>query len=124
MLAAQARNYGLGRVVATQASKGLHSQIPGNAATQFFGLLNAPVHIEAAREMVRSTPATCQAFPDSAAGSSTSRLRVSRSERRGLRCASVTVPRALCPLRRVVPSPKVITPDGLPVTRARLLFSP
>jgi hypothetical protein len=53
MLASQARKYGLGLVFATQAPKGLHSQIPGNAATQFFGLLNAPVHIEAAREMAR-----------------------------------------------------------------------
>ncbi|MGC5032028.1 ATP-binding protein [Micromonospora sp. DT229] len=53
MLASQARKYGLGLVFATQAPKGLHNQIPGNAATQFFGLLNAPVHIEAAREMAR-----------------------------------------------------------------------
>ncbi|MDQ7911185.1 ATP-binding protein [Phytohabitans sp. ZYX-F-186] len=53
MLASQARKYGLGLIFATQAPKGLHSQIPGNAATQFFGLLNAPVHIEAAREMAR-----------------------------------------------------------------------
>ncbi|QSB17244.1 ATP-binding protein [Natronosporangium hydrolyticum] len=53
MLASQARKYGLGLVFATQAPKGLHSQIPGNASTQFFGLLNAPVHIEAAREMAR-----------------------------------------------------------------------
>ena len=53
MLASQARKYGLGLVFATQAPKGLHSQIPGNAATQFFGRLNAPVHIEAAREMAR-----------------------------------------------------------------------
>ncbi|UWZ40687.1 ATP-binding protein [Dactylosporangium roseum] len=53
MLASQARKYGLGLVFATQAPKGLHSHIPGNAATQFFGLLNAPVQIEAAREMAR-----------------------------------------------------------------------
>ncbi|MBP2703037.1 DUF87 domain-containing protein [Microbispora sp. RL4-1S] len=50
-LASQARKYGLGLVFATQAPKGLHNRIPGNAATQFFGLLNAPVHITAAREM-------------------------------------------------------------------------
>ncbi len=53
MLASQARKYGLGLVFATQAPKGLHTQIPGNAATQFFGLLNAPAHSEAAREMAR-----------------------------------------------------------------------
>ncbi|MEV7010090.1 DUF87 domain-containing protein [Streptosporangium sp. NPDC051022] len=53
-LAAQARKYGLGLVFATQAPKGLHNWIPGNAATQFFGLLNAPIQIEAAKEMARS----------------------------------------------------------------------
>ena len=50
-LASQARKYGLGLVFATQAPKGLHNQIPGNATTQFFGLLNAPAQIAAAREM-------------------------------------------------------------------------
>ena len=50
-LASQARKYGLGLVFATQAPKGLHNQISGNATTQFFGLLNAPVHIDAAREL-------------------------------------------------------------------------
>lgn len=50
-LASQARKYGLGLVFATQAPKGLHNQIPGNAATQFFGLLNAPIQIAAAKDM-------------------------------------------------------------------------
>ncbi|MGW0071027.1 ATP-binding protein [Streptosporangium sandarakinum] len=54
VLAAQARKYGLGLVFATQAPKGLHNQIPGNAATQLFGLLNAPAQIEAAKEMARA----------------------------------------------------------------------
>src|SRR6185369_11609207 len=36
-LASQARKYGLGLVFATQAPKGLHNQISGNATTQFFG---------------------------------------------------------------------------------------
>ncbi len=53
-LASQARKYGLGLIFATQSPKGLHNQIPGNAATQFFGLLNAPVQIEAAREVARA----------------------------------------------------------------------
>ncbi|MEU5865260.1 ATP-binding protein [Nonomuraea sp. NPDC047529] len=53
MLASQARKYGLGLVFATQAPKGLHNQIPGNCATQFFGLLNAPIQISAAREMAQ-----------------------------------------------------------------------
>jgi len=50
-LASQARKYGLGLIFATQAPKGLHNQIPGNATTQFFGFLNAPVQIAAAKEM-------------------------------------------------------------------------
>ncbi|NUP79931.1 MAG: ATP-binding protein, partial [Nonomuraea sp.] len=54
MLASQARKYGLGLVFATQAPKGLHNQIPGNCATQFFGLLNVPVQIGAAKEMARA----------------------------------------------------------------------
>ncbi|GAA2850592.1 helicase HerA domain-containing protein [Nonomuraea rubra] len=54
LLASQARKYGLGLVFATQAPKGLHNHIPGNSATQFFGLLNAPIQITAAREMARS----------------------------------------------------------------------
>ncbi|GGO01032.1 hypothetical protein GCM10010116_01770 [Microbispora rosea subsp. aerata] len=53
-LAAQARKYGLGLVFATQAPKGLHNRITGNAATQFFGLLNAPAQISAARELARA----------------------------------------------------------------------
>lgn len=53
-LSSQARKYGLGLVFATQAPKSLHNGIPGNAATQFYGLLNAPAQIEAAREMARA----------------------------------------------------------------------
>lgn len=53
-LAAQARKYGLGMVYATQAPKGLHNVATGNAATQFFGHLNSPVHIQAAKELARA----------------------------------------------------------------------
>jgi hypothetical protein len=53
-LASQARKYGLGLVFATQAPKGLHNRIAGNAATQFFGFLNSPVQIAAAREMAQA----------------------------------------------------------------------
>jgi hypothetical protein len=53
-LASQARKYGLGLVFATQAPKGLHNRIPGNTATQFFGLLNSPVQISAARDMAQA----------------------------------------------------------------------
>jgi DNA helicase HerA-like ATPase len=52
-LSSQARKYGLGLVFATQAPKGLHNQIPGNAATQFYGLLNSPAQIATATEFAR-----------------------------------------------------------------------
>ncbi|MGI5500852.1 helicase HerA domain-containing protein [Lentzea sp. CA-135723] len=53
-LASQARKYGLGMVYATQAPKALHNVVSGNAATQFVGLLNAPVQIQAATELARA----------------------------------------------------------------------
>jgi DNA helicase HerA-like ATPase len=54
MLASQARKYGLGLLFATQAPKGLHNQIPGNATTQFYGRLNSPAQIDAANDMARA----------------------------------------------------------------------
>jgi hypothetical protein len=54
VLASQARKYGLGLVFATQAPKGLHNRIPGNAATQFFGYLNSPSQIATARDIARA----------------------------------------------------------------------
>ncbi|HKD96323.1 MAG TPA: DUF87 domain-containing protein, partial [Micromonosporaceae bacterium] len=50
-LVQQARKYGLGLVFATQAPRGLHNRIPGNAATQFYGRLSANAQIAAAREI-------------------------------------------------------------------------
>ncbi|MCV7226283.1 helicase HerA domain-containing protein [Mycolicibacterium komossense] len=52
-LSSQARKYGLGLVFATQSPRGLHNNIPGNAATQFYGLLNSPAQIAVAKEMAR-----------------------------------------------------------------------
>lgn len=52
-LVSQARKYGLGLVFATQAPRGLHNYVPGNAATQCYGLLNSPAQIAVAREMAR-----------------------------------------------------------------------
>ena len=57
-LASQARKYGLGLVFATQAPKGLHNGVSGNAATQFYGLLNAPAQIAAVQEIARAKGAT------------------------------------------------------------------
>ncbi|GLZ36579.1 DUF87 domain-containing protein [Actinokineospora sp. NBRC 105648] len=50
-LVAQARKYGLGLVFATQAPKGIHNRIVGNAATQYFGFINSPAQVAAAKEM-------------------------------------------------------------------------
>lgn len=57
-LAQQARKYGLGLVFATQAPKGIHNQISGNATTQFFGRLNVPVQIAAAKEVAAAKGAS------------------------------------------------------------------
>jgi hypothetical protein len=53
-LVSQARKYGLGLLFATQSPKGLHNSIPGNSTTQFFGLLNSPTQIDAAREIAKA----------------------------------------------------------------------
>ncbi|WP_423463349.1 helicase HerA domain-containing protein [Promicromonospora sp. MS192] len=60
-LASQARKYGLGLVFATQAPRGIHNRISGNAATQLFGFLNSPPQIAAAKEMAA---AKSSAVPD------------------------------------------------------------
>ena len=51
-LAAQARKYGLGLVVATQAPKGIDTQIVSNCTTQFFGRQSSPATIAGAGEMM------------------------------------------------------------------------
>ncbi|HEY4022839.1 MAG TPA: DUF87 domain-containing protein [Pseudonocardiaceae bacterium] len=61
VLASQARKYGLGLIFATQAPKGLHNQVVGNAMTQFFGRLNSNAQIDAAKEMAS---AKASAVPD------------------------------------------------------------
>ncbi|HEY0499830.1 MAG TPA: DUF87 domain-containing protein [Kutzneria sp.] len=58
LLASQARKYGLGLILATQAPKGVHNQVVGNATTQFFGRLNSPAQIAAATEMARAKGST------------------------------------------------------------------
>ena len=50
-LAAQARKYGLGLVFATQAPKGIHNRIVGNATTQLYGFMNASAQITAIRSI-------------------------------------------------------------------------
>lgn len=60
-LASQARKYGLGLVFATQSPRGIHSNLVGNCATQFYGFLNTVAHIDAVRELAR---AKAGAVPD------------------------------------------------------------
>jgi len=54
LLASQARKYGLGLILATQAPKGVHNQVVGNATTQFYGRLNTAAQIAAAMELARA----------------------------------------------------------------------
>jgi hypothetical protein len=53
MLASQARKYGLGLLFATQSPRGLNNQIPQNATTQLFGLMNSPTQVEVVRGLAR-----------------------------------------------------------------------
>lgn len=54
-LVAQARKYGLGMIVATQAPRGIHNQVVSNCTTQFFGRQNAPATIGAAQEIIAAS---------------------------------------------------------------------
>jgi DNA helicase HerA-like ATPase len=54
-LLAQARKYGLGMIVATQAPRGIHNQVVSNCTTQFFGKQNAPATIGAAQEIIAAS---------------------------------------------------------------------
>jgi len=54
-LVAQARKYGLGMIVATQAPRGIHNQVVSNCTTQFFGRQSAPATIGAAQEIIAAS---------------------------------------------------------------------
>ena len=51
-LVAQARKYGLGMVVVTQAPRGIDNKVVSNCTTQFLGKQNAPATIEAAKDLI------------------------------------------------------------------------
>ncbi|NVO14871.1 MAG: ATP-binding protein [Rhodoplanes sp.] len=51
-LAAQARKYGLGMVLATQTPKGIDNKIVSNCTTHFYGRMSSPATIEATRELM------------------------------------------------------------------------
>ena len=67
-LSSQARKYGLGLVFATQAPKGIDNNIPGNAATQFYGLLNSSTQITVAKEFARVKGWACARNQQAAGG--------------------------------------------------------
>jgi hypothetical protein len=54
-LVAQARKYGLGMILATQAPRGIHNQVVSTCTTQFFGKQNAPATIGAAQEIIAAS---------------------------------------------------------------------
>lgn len=51
-LAAQARKYGLGMMLATQTPKGIDNKIVSNCTTHFYGRMSSPATIEATRELM------------------------------------------------------------------------
>lgn len=60
LLAGQARKFGLGLVLATQAPKGLHNQISGNAGSMVVGRIGVPAQIAAVEDMARARGSTVQ----------------------------------------------------------------
>ncbi|ADP80468.1 helicase HerA-like domain-containing protein [Pseudofrankia inefficax] len=54
LLAAESADHGLGLIFAAPAPHALPDRVPRLAATQFFGRLNAPAQIDAARAMARA----------------------------------------------------------------------
>jgi hypothetical protein len=51
-LAAQARKFGLGMIFATQAPKGIDTNIVSNCATHFYGRMSSPELIDSTKEMM------------------------------------------------------------------------
>lgn len=54
-LVAQARKYGLGMIVVTQAPKGIDNKVVSNCTTQFLGKQNSPATIEAAKDLIAAS---------------------------------------------------------------------
>jgi hypothetical protein len=60
LLVAQARKYGLGILVATQAPKGIDNKIISNCSTQFLGKQNSPTDQQTVRLMIAATGGTAE----------------------------------------------------------------
>ncbi|WP_158808954.1 ATP-binding protein [Beijerinckia sp. L45] len=54
-LVAQARKYGLGMIVVTQAPKGIDNKVVSNCTTQFLGKQNSPTDQQTVKEMIAGT---------------------------------------------------------------------
>ena len=54
-LVAQARKYGLGMILVTQAPKGIDNKVVSNCTTQFLGKQNSPTDQNTVREMIAAT---------------------------------------------------------------------
>lgn len=57
-LVAQARKYGLGMIVVTQAPKGIDNKVISNCTTQFLGKQNSPTDQQSVKSMVAATGGT------------------------------------------------------------------
>ena len=74
-LVAQARKYGLGMIVVTQAPKGIDNKVVSNCTTQFLGKQNAPATQQAAKELIAASEAGRMILASSRRESSTSKLK-------------------------------------------------
>ncbi len=54
-LVAQARKYGLGMILVTQAPKGIDNKLVSNCTTQFLGKQNSPTDQNTVRDMIAAT---------------------------------------------------------------------
>jgi hypothetical protein len=67
-LVAQARKYGLGMIMVTQAPKGLDNKAISNCTTQFLGKQNSPTDQQSVKSMVAATGGTADDIGKLAAG--------------------------------------------------------
>ncbi|MBC7577142.1 MAG: ATP-binding protein [Tardiphaga sp.] len=67
-LVAQARKYGLGMIVVTQAPKGIDNKVISNCTTQFLGKQNSPTDQQSVKSMIAATGGTADDVGKLAAG--------------------------------------------------------